>query len=81
MSIFLTRIQRRIAEEKIDDKEIKINFCNLVDGESVLETLQVDDYGEIINWPENFGDEMEEIYQMQNAIFKKKNEPSSSRNR
>ncbi|HMT55026.1 MAG TPA: DUF3696 domain-containing protein [Saprospiraceae bacterium] len=73
----LTRIQRRIAEEKIDDKEIKINFCNLVDGESVLEQLQVDDYGEIINWPENFfGDEMEEIYQMQNAILKRKMNPA-----
>ncbi len=69
----LTRIQRRIAEEKIDDKDIKINFCNLVDGESVLEELEVDDFGEIINWPENFfGDEMEEIYQMQNAILKRK---------
>ncbi len=69
----LTRMQRRIAEEKIDDKEIKINFCNLVGGESVLEELQVDDFGEISNWPENFfGDEMEEIYQMQNAILKRK---------
>ncbi len=69
----LTRIQRRIAEEKIDDKDVKINFCNLIDGESVLEELEVDDFGEIINWPENFfGDEMEEIYQMQNAILKRK---------
>jgi predicted ATPase len=69
----LTRIQRRIAEEKVDDKDIKINFCNLTDGESVLEELQVDDFGEISNWPENFfGDEMEEIYQMQNAILKRK---------
>jgi predicted ATPase len=73
----LTRIQRRIAEEKIDDKEIKINFCNLVDGESVLEELEVDDFGEISNWPENFfGDEMEEIYQMQNAILKRKMNPA-----
>lgn len=75
----LTRIQRRIAEEKIDDKHIKINFCNLVDGESVLEELQVDDFGEISNWPENFfGDEMEEIYQMQNAILKRKMELSQA---
>lgn len=52
---------------------MKINFCNLIDGESVLEELEVDDFGEIINWPENFfGDEMEEIYQMQNAILKRK---------
>jgi predicted ATPase len=73
----LTRIQRRIAEEKIDDKHIKINFCNLVDGESVLEELKVDDFGEISNWPENFfGDEMEEIYQMQKAILKRKMNPA-----
>lgn len=69
----LTRIQRRIAEEKIDGKEVKINFCNLVGGESVLEELKVNDFGEISNWPENFfGDEMEEIYQMQNAIIERK---------
>ncbi|MBK8079888.1 MAG: DUF3696 domain-containing protein [Saprospiraceae bacterium] len=70
---FLTRIQRRIAENYIDDKDVKINFCKLEDGESKLEELRLNDYGEIENWPENFfGDEMEEIYQMQNAILKRK---------
>ncbi|MBK6364002.1 MAG: DUF3696 domain-containing protein [Saprospiraceae bacterium] len=35
--------------------------------------MRLNDYGEIENWPENFfGDEMEEIYQMQNAILKRK---------
>lgn len=70
---FLTRIQRRIAENYIDGKAVKINFCKLDDGESKLEDLAMNEYGEIENWPENFfGDEMEEIYQMQRAILVRK---------
>jgi predicted ATPase len=70
---FLTRIQRRIAENYIDEKDVKINFCKLEEGESKLEDLKMNEYGEIANWPKNFfGDEMEEIYQMQIAILKRK---------
>ena len=59
---FLNRLQRRIAEGSVKPEDVAIYFCKRTDGETELEELQVDEYGEITNWPENFfGDEMADI--------------------
>jgi predicted ATPase len=58
----LRRFQRRIAEESYPADEIKLYFCDMKEGESKLVDLEINEYGEIENWPENFfGDEMAEI--------------------
>lgn len=59
---FLNRLQRRIAEEDVAPEDVAIYFCKRSAGNTELEPLQVNMYGDIENWPENFfGDEMAEI--------------------
>lgn len=57
---FLTRLQRRIAEgELAPNKDVAVYFCRNTSGGAVLEPLEIDLFGEIRNWPENFfGDQM-----------------------
>ena len=50
----LRRFQRRIAEEQYPAKELKLYFCDSVQGVSKLSDLDIDLFGEIRNWPENF---------------------------
>jgi len=50
----LRRLQRRIAEEKIKHDDTALYFCDMCDGESKLTTLDVDMFGNIRNWPEDF---------------------------
>ncbi|HHX33803.1 MAG TPA: DUF3696 domain-containing protein [Gammaproteobacteria bacterium] len=59
---FLNRLQRRIAEGVISHKDVALYFCSRAGSEAQIESLQIDTYGEIANWPENlFGDEMADI--------------------
>jgi len=59
---FLMRLQRRIAEEVIRPDEVAVYFANRGDKSLDLESLRLDSYGDIENWPDNFfGDEMAEI--------------------
>ena len=59
---FLTRLQRRIAEEKIKPEEVAIYFVDNKDGKAFIEELRINEFGEIENWPENFfGDEMGDL--------------------
>jgi len=59
---FLTRLQRRVAEGKIDVKDVAIYFVNRKGAAAEMEALRLDMFGEIENWPENFfGDEMGDI--------------------
>jgi len=59
---FLRRLQRRIAEEAIAKDDTALYFVHTRGGEAKVETLDVDDYGNIRNWPENFfGDEMADL--------------------
>ncbi len=60
---FLRRLQRRIAEgDRISEKDVSIYFAHIDKTPTRLERLQVDSFGNIINWPKNFfGDEMEDI--------------------
>jgi predicted ATPase len=70
----LRRLQRRIAEGKFDNDNAALYFCNKnEEGYSDLQTLDLDDFGNIKNWPDNFfGDEMNEMFQMSEAIFERK---------
>jgi len=59
---FLRRLQRRIAEEKIKPSDTAIYFCQANTSGSSIQPLNVDDFGNIRNWPENFfGDEMSDL--------------------
>ena len=50
----LTRLQLRIAEEKIPAGETALYFCENDNGVSTIKSLDVDELGNIKNWPQNF---------------------------
>ena len=55
----LRRLQRRIAEEEILASDTALYFCQVNDGTSEIEQLNMDEYGNITNWQQYFfGDEM-----------------------
>ena len=59
---FLYRLQRRIAEGEITPDQVAIYFCKRGAKGAELEPLELNLYGDIVNWPENFfGDEMAEM--------------------
>jgi predicted ATPase len=59
---FLRRLQRRIAEKDIGPDEAALYFVRSGATGAHLEALDVDEYGNIRNWPEGFfGDEMEDL--------------------
>jgi hypothetical protein len=51
---FVTRLQRRIAEETTDPATTALYFCRQEAGASEIERLNVDEYGNITNWPQEF---------------------------
>ncbi len=58
----LRRLQRRVAEEKIDESDIQLYFCEMTNGKSEIRSLELDEFGTIKNWPTDFfGDEFGEI--------------------
>ena len=64
----LNRLQRRIAEEKISVDKTALYFCRNDTGVSNIERLEIDEFGNIANWPENFfGDEMGDLFAMTKA--------------
>ena len=50
----LNRLQRRIAEKEIAAVDTALYFCEIKDGTSEIEQLNVDEYGNIRNWPQDF---------------------------
>ena len=50
----LSRLQRRIAEKEIAAADTALYFCEIKDGTSEIEQLNVDEYGNIRNWPQDF---------------------------
>ena len=59
---FVYRLQRLIAEEALKPKEVALYFCRTGSDGSIIEPLELNEDGDIINWPENFfGDEMEDV--------------------
>lgn len=59
---FLRRLQRRIAEESLQPNDAALYFVHTDKSQARIEELDVDFFGNIRNWPENFfGDEMEDL--------------------
>ena len=50
----LTRLQLSIAEQKITANETSLYFCENENGVSTIKSLDVDELGNIKNWPKNF---------------------------
>lgn len=50
----LRRLQRRIAEEKLQSDDTALYFCDMQAGASTLRALDVDEWGQIRNWPHDF---------------------------
>ena len=73
---FLRRLQRRIAEDTVPKAKVSAYFANITKTPATLEPLQIDIFGNIQNWPENFfGDEMGDITaQAKAAIIKRINQ-------
>lgn len=69
----LTRLQRRVAEQKIPPNELAMYFVERVKKGAELKPLQLDEYGDISNWPPNFfGDEMSDIAARTMAAMRRK---------
>jgi predicted ATPase len=74
---FLRRLQRRIAENAVAKEKVSAYFANITNTPSTLEPLQIDMFGNIGNWPENFfGDEMEDIAAQAKAAMEKRMQQS-----
>ena len=69
----LRRLQRRVAEEKIPKDEVSLYFCRAGDRGSEITTLDLDLYGNIRNWPDDFfGDEFGEVAAMSMAAQRRR---------
>jgi len=70
---FLRRLQRRIAERTLTPEESALYFVHTDAAEARIEALDVDMFGNIRNWPENFfGDEMADLVARTEAQAKRK---------
>jgi len=70
----LRRLQRRIAEAKEDlsNKNMRLYFTKMENEQSVATPLNLDEYGYINNWPEDFfGDEFGEVCAAQEAALER----------
>jgi predicted ATPase len=73
----LRRLQRRIAEEELEPQAAALYFCTEDEGESRLMPLELDPFGNIENWPEDFfGDDFGEIAAMSQAALERKKRAS-----
>ena len=71
----LRRLQRRVAEGGCRDSFVKLYFCRNRGLSAFLEDLDLNMFGEIQNWPEDFfGNEFEEIAAIQKAGLKRRGE-------
>jgi predicted ATPase len=70
---FLRRLQRRIADGTISQDKVSVYFANINKTPATLDPLEINMFGEILNWPENFfGDEMKDITEQAKAAIKKR---------
>lgn len=77
---FLRRLQRRIAEDVVSREKVSVYFANITKTPATLESLQIDIFGNVQNWPENFfGDEMGDITEQAKAAMKKRMQQSSEK--
>ena len=58
----LRRLQRRVADESFAADHAALYFCEMRDGESQMTELEIDMFGNIRNWPDDFfGDLLGEV--------------------
>lgn len=70
---FLRRLQRRIADDSISPDKVSAYFANVSMIPARLDPLEIDLFGNIQNWPEDFfGDEMGDITEQAKAAMKKR---------
>ncbi len=68
----LRRLQRRVAEGGIGHDEIALYFVETRHGRSEIHELNVDLYGNIVNWPNDFfGDEIGDLSAMTEAAIRR----------
>jgi len=72
----LRRLQRRIAETEITNRDTTLYFCDLDDnGVSRIKPLEIDLFGNIRNWPVGFfGDLTGDMFEMAQAGIKRQME-------
>lgn len=69
----IRRIQRRIAEGIINPTEVAIYFVHQQNGQAKLEELQIDLFGNITNWPDDFfGNDIDDLAAMTRAAKERK---------
>ena len=69
----LHRLMLRTAEEQLSVDDTALHFCHINEGVSEIEPLQVDEYGNISNWPrEFFGDVTGELIKQGRAEVKRR---------
>ena len=69
----LLRLMRRIAEEDISVDQTALYFCQINDGTSEIERLNMDAYGNIRNWPQDFfGDSTGELIKKTKAEMQRR---------
>ena len=69
----LLRLMRRIAEEDISVDQTALYFCQINDGTSEIEQLDLDEYGNIRNWPQNFfGDDLGDLVEKTKAEMQRR---------
>ena len=67
----LRRLQRRIAEGELPAKDAALYFCDIENGESKAQELEIAEDGFIKNWPRDFfGNEMGEVAALTDAAMK-----------
>ncbi|MBN1198105.1 MAG: DUF3696 domain-containing protein [Bacteroidales bacterium] len=69
----IRRLQRRIAEQWITPEEIAIYFIRYDREQAIIEEINIDLFGNILNWPGNFfGDDLEDLSAMTKAARNRK---------
>jgi predicted ATPase len=70
---FLRRLQRRVAEENISAQEVALYVCSTEEDHSQIEELNIDEFGNVTNWPKDFfGDEIGDLAAMTQAAMKRR---------
>ena len=76
---FLRRLQRRIAEDEVSRDKVSTYFADITKTPAALDPLEIDEFGNIRNWPENFfGDEMGDIIGQAKAAMQKRMQESDN---
>jgi predicted ATPase len=75
---FLRRLQRRIADQTVDQEDVAAYFCSPGKDALTLGELQVDMFGNILNWPPNFfGDQMTDVAEMTKEGHRRRREQAA----